>query len=207
MITPTEEPKLKYTAFESEEKDMKEKPQSVARPFYAPPQILDIDGFIKHRPVTILADTRSSNDLMKDKRKQVTLCGKGENEEKMIRHIAWRSSLKSQVPLLNRVDSFLPNYTTLLNQLWFLMQCSLISGYFHNFTEERIMMLKVFPDDDLGSTVHDCKKEQGKGIHMTPIAMMSSISMLALLERGNVFVLGADTSRVWIGVTLMQDGP
>ncbi|RRT51039.1 hypothetical protein B296_00012714 [Ensete ventricosum] len=72
-------------ALESNGKDiMKEKPQSTARTFHAPPQILDIDGFIKHQPVTILADTRSSNDLMTDKRKQVTLCGKGENEEKMI---------------------------------------------------------------------------------------------------------------------------
>ncbi|RWW73678.1 hypothetical protein BHE74_00018435 [Ensete ventricosum] len=32
------------------------------------------------------------------------------------------------------------------------------------------------------------------------------ISMLALPEHGNVFVLGADTSRVGIGVILMQDG-
>ncbi|RWW35465.1 hypothetical protein BHE74_00059596 [Ensete ventricosum] len=87
------------------------------------------------------------------------------------------------------------------------MQCSLISGYFHDFIEERTMMLKVFPDDDLGSTAHNRKKEQEKGIHMTPTAMMPSISMLALLERDNVFVLGADTSRVGIGVTLMQDDP
>ncbi|RWW49976.1 hypothetical protein BHE74_00043819 [Ensete ventricosum] len=42
------------------------------------------------------------------------------------------------------------------------------------------MMLKVFPDDDLGSTAHDRKKEQEKDIHMTPIAMMPFISMLAL---------------------------
>ncbi|RWW66876.1 hypothetical protein BHE74_00025726 [Ensete ventricosum] len=62
-----------------------------------------------------------------------------------------------------------------LNQLWVLMQCSLISGYFHDFTEERTMMLKVFPDDDLRSTAHDRKKEQEKGIHMTSIAMMPSI--------------------------------
>ncbi|RZS16162.1 hypothetical protein BHM03_00048120 [Ensete ventricosum] len=68
------------------------------------------------------------------------------------------------------------------------------------------MMLKVFPDDDLGSTAHDHKKEQEKGIHMTPTAMMSSISMLALPERGIVFVLGADTSRVGIDVTLILRG-
>ncbi|RZR74962.1 hypothetical protein BHM03_00046770 [Ensete ventricosum] len=73
LVEPTEEPKLKDIALESEEKDMKEKPQSAARTFYAPPQILDIDGFIKHQPVTILADTRSSNDLMNDKRKQVLM--------------------------------------------------------------------------------------------------------------------------------------
>ncbi|RWW06912.1 hypothetical protein GW17_00029730, partial [Ensete ventricosum] len=80
-------------------------------------------------------------------------------------------------------------------------------GLLHNFTEERTMMLKVFPDDDLGSTAHDRKKEQEKGIHMTPVAMMPSISMLALSDRGNVFILGAETSRVGIDVTLMQDGP
>ncbi|RRT33538.1 hypothetical protein B296_00055816 [Ensete ventricosum] len=87
------------------------------------------------------------------------------------------------------------------------MQFSLISGYFHDFIEERTMMLKVFPDDDLGSMTHDRKKEHEKGIHMTPTAMMPSISMLALPERGNAFVLGADSSKVGIGVTLMQDGP
>ncbi|RWW60278.1 hypothetical protein BHE74_00032734 [Ensete ventricosum] len=80
------------------------------------------------------------------------------------------------------------------------------SGYFHDFTEEQTMMRKVFLDDDLRSTAHDRKKEQEKGIYMTPIAMMPSISMLALTEHGNVFVLGADTSRVGIGVTLIQDG-
>ncbi|RZS11339.1 hypothetical protein BHM03_00042664 [Ensete ventricosum] len=85
------------------------------------------------------------------------------------------------------------------------MQCSLISSYFHDFTEERTMMLKVFPDDDLGSTAHGRKKEQEKGIHMTLTAMMPSISMLALPERGNVFVLGANTSRVGVDVTLIQD--
>ncbi|RWV85625.1 hypothetical protein GW17_00052568 [Ensete ventricosum] len=93
-----------------------------------------------------------------------------------------------------------------LNQLWVLMQYFLISSYFHDFTEEWTMMLKVFRNDDLRSTAHDHKKEQKKGIHMTPTIMMSSISMLALPERGNVFVLGANTSRVGIDVILMQDG-
>ncbi|RRT40067.1 hypothetical protein B296_00032109 [Ensete ventricosum] len=86
------------------------------------------------------------------------------------------------------------------------MQCSLISSYFHDFIEERTMMLRVF-HEDLGSTAHDREKEQEKIIHMTPTTMMPSISMLALPERGNMSVLGADTSRVGIGVTLMQDGP
>ncbi|RWW67617.1 hypothetical protein BHE74_00024919 [Ensete ventricosum] len=40
-----------------------------------------------------------------------------------------------------------------LNQLWVLMQCSLISSYFHDFIKEQTMMLKVFPDDDLGSVM------------------------------------------------------
>ncbi|RRT62359.1 hypothetical protein B296_00023653, partial [Ensete ventricosum] len=87
------------------------------------------------------------------------------------------------------------------------MQCSNILGYFHDFTEERTMMLKVFHDDDLGSKAHDGMKEQEKCIHITPIAMMPSISMLALPKRSNVFILRADTSRVGISVTLMQDGP
>ncbi|RRT61226.1 hypothetical protein B296_00018969 [Ensete ventricosum] len=65
------------------------------------------------------------------------------------------------------------------------------------------MLLKVFPDDGLGFMAHDRKKEQEKGIHITPTAMMPSISMLALPKRGNVFVIGADTSRVEIGVTLI----
>ncbi|RRT40513.1 hypothetical protein B296_00039532 [Ensete ventricosum] len=84
------------------------------------------------------------------------------------------------------------------------MQCSLISGYFHDFTEERTMMLKVFLDDDLRSMAHDRKKEQEKRIYMTPTVMMPYISMLSLPERGNVFVLGVDTSNVRINVTLMQ---
>ncbi|RRT50195.1 hypothetical protein B296_00002495 [Ensete ventricosum] len=68
------------------------------------------------------------------------------------------------------------------------------------------MMLKVFPDNDLGSMAHDRKKEQEKDIHMTPTAMMPSISMLALPECDNVFVLGVDKSRVGIDITLIQDG-
>ncbi|RRT32449.1 hypothetical protein B296_00057870 [Ensete ventricosum] len=112
LVESTEEPKLKDMTLESEEKDMKGKPQSATRTFHAPPQILDIDGFIKHQLVTILTDTRSSNDLINDKRKH----------------------------------------------------CSLVSGYFHVFTEERTMMLKVFPDDDLGFMAHDRKKEQEKVI-------------------------------------------
>ncbi|RRT62774.1 hypothetical protein B296_00005385 [Ensete ventricosum] len=203
LIEPTEEPKLKDTTIESEEKDMKEKPQSTACTFHAPPQILDIDGFIKHQPITIFADTRSSNDLMNDKRKHVTLCGKGENEEKMIL-TQCLEKLAEISGTSTELSRHLP--TRLHDPRMFLMQCSLISGYFHDFTEERTMMLKVFPDDNLGSTTHDHKKEQEKGIHVTPTAMMSSISMLALPERNNVFVLRVDTSIVGIDTTLMQDG-
>ncbi|RWW65770.1 hypothetical protein BHE74_00026909 [Ensete ventricosum] len=79
-------------------------------------------------------------------------------------------------------------------------------SYFHDFTEERTMMLKVFPDDDLGSTTRDRKKEQEKDIYMTLTAMITSISMLALPGCDNMFILGANTSRVGISVTLMQDG-
>ncbi|RWW65213.1 hypothetical protein BHE74_00027489 [Ensete ventricosum] len=81
---------------------------------------------------------------------------------------------------LQKLCLFICRDKLFLNQLWFLMQYSYISGYFYDFTEERTMMLKVFPDDDLGSTTHDRKKEQEKGIHMTTIAMMPFISMLAL---------------------------
>ncbi|RRT53912.1 hypothetical protein B296_00006001 [Ensete ventricosum] len=222
---------LKSKIWLSSEKDMKKKSQSAAHTFHAPPQILDIDGFIKHQLVTILADTISSNDLMNDKRKHVTLCGKGENEEKMIStqcleklaEILGTSAEPSRLlptrlhdPDVGLTRKTTSTYSAILdklflkchiqvNQLWVLMQCSLISSYFHDFTEERTMMLKVFPNDDLRSTVHDRKKEQEKGIHMTPIAMMPSISMLALPEHGNVFVLGVDISRVGIDVTLMQD--
>ncbi|RRT59940.1 hypothetical protein B296_00011820 [Ensete ventricosum] len=108
--------------------------------------------------------------------------------------------------LFVRRDKFFLKCHIQLNQLWVLMQCSLILGYFHDFTEKRTMMLKVFPDDDLRSMAYDRKKEQEKGIHMTPIAMMPSISILTLPERDNVFVLGADTSRVGINITLIQDG-
>ncbi|RWV99446.1 hypothetical protein GW17_00037644 [Ensete ventricosum] len=66
------------------------------------------------------------------------------------------------------------------------------------------MMLKMFPDEFLGSMAHDRKKEQRKDIHMTPTTMIPSISMLALSEHGNVFVLGVDTSRVGIGITLCK---
>ncbi|RWV84221.1 hypothetical protein GW17_00054079, partial [Ensete ventricosum] len=56
-------------------------------------------------------------------------------------------------------DKLFLKYNIQLNQLWVLMQFSLISGYFHDFIKERSMMLKVFPDDELGSTAYDRKKE------------------------------------------------
>ncbi|RZR96981.1 hypothetical protein BHM03_00026082 [Ensete ventricosum] len=115
-----------------------------------------------------------------------------------------RNSHVHRCPVFLLLDNLFLKCHIKLNRLWVLMQCSLISGYFHDFIEERTMMLKVFLDNDLEFTIHDRKKEQEKDIHMTPTAMMPSISMLALPERDNVFVLRA--SRVGIEVTLMQDG-
>ncbi|RWV84522.1 hypothetical protein GW17_00053757, partial [Ensete ventricosum] len=43
------------------------------------------------------------------------------------------------------------------NQLW-LLKHSPISGYFHDFSKEWTIMLKVFPDDDHRSMAHDRKK-------------------------------------------------
>ncbi|RRT64685.1 hypothetical protein B296_00016957 [Ensete ventricosum] len=63
------------------------------------------------------------------------------------------------IPQLLLTDKLFLKCHIQLNQLWVLMQCSLISGYFHNFTEEWTMMLKVFPDDVPRSTAHDCKNE------------------------------------------------
>ncbi|RZR93577.1 hypothetical protein BHM03_00022121 [Ensete ventricosum] len=70
-----------------------------------------------------------------------------------------RSEDKTRQPYTSMTDKLFLKCHIQLNQLWFLMQCSLISGYFHDFTEERTMMLKVFPDDDLRSTTHDRMKE------------------------------------------------
>ncbi|RWW10098.1 hypothetical protein GW17_00026377 [Ensete ventricosum] len=44
------------------------------------------------------------------------------------------------------------------NQLWLLKDFQ-ISGYFHDFSMEWTIMLKVFPDDDHRSMAHDRKKE------------------------------------------------
>ncbi|RWW69462.1 hypothetical protein BHE74_00022935 [Ensete ventricosum] len=106
-----------------------------------------------------------------------------------------------------------------LNQLW-LLKHSQISGYFHDFSKEWTIMLKVFPNDDHRSMAHDRKKieslqgqyrheicdtklywmeikilkEQEEGIHTSTIyriltVTMSSTSVLALLDRGNVYSL------------------
>ncbi|RWW08609.1 hypothetical protein GW17_00027939 [Ensete ventricosum] len=44
------------------------------------------------------------------------------------------------------------------NRLWLLKQHSQISSYFHDFSKELTIMLKVFPDDDHRSMAHDRKK-------------------------------------------------
>ncbi|RZS24903.1 hypothetical protein BHM03_00058030 [Ensete ventricosum] len=53
---------------------------------------------------------------------------------------------------------------------------------------------KSLPKYDLKSTAHNRKKEQEEGIHMTPTAMMPSISMLALPEHDNVFIASSQGS-------------
>ncbi|RRT53061.1 hypothetical protein B296_00023635 [Ensete ventricosum] len=85
----TKEPKLKDAALEFEEKDIEENSQPIARTFhasfgYAKPQRMNVDGLIKHQPITILTDTKSPNDLMNGKGKQVTLCRKRGSEEKTV---------------------------------------------------------------------------------------------------------------------------
>ncbi|RZS25434.1 hypothetical protein BHM03_00058628 [Ensete ventricosum] len=54
-------------------------------------------------------------------------------------------------------------------------------------------------------------KEQEEGIHTSIIyriliVTMPSTLVLALHDRGNVFVIGVDISGIRIGITLMQDG-
>ncbi|RWW70455.1 hypothetical protein BHE74_00021856 [Ensete ventricosum] len=44
------------------------------------------------------------------------------------------------------------------NKLWLLKQRSQISGYFHDFSKEWTIILKVFPEDDHRSMTHDRKK-------------------------------------------------
>ncbi|RRT69764.1 hypothetical protein B296_00013735 [Ensete ventricosum] len=82
-----------------------------------------------------------------------------------------------------------------LNQLWFLMQRSYISGYFYDFAKERTMMLEVIPDDDLWSMAHERKKEQEEDILTTLTSTMPSTSVLALSEYGNVLEDKADSKR------------
>ncbi|RZS17222.1 hypothetical protein BHM03_00049338 [Ensete ventricosum] len=79
LIEPIEEPKLEDAALKPE-KDTEEKLQPAARIFHASSgfpnsQIMNVDGLIKLQRVTILIDTRSPNDLMNGKGKQVTLHG------------------------------------------------------------------------------------------------------------------------------------
>ncbi|RWV77193.1 hypothetical protein GW17_00062020 [Ensete ventricosum] len=73
----------------------------------------------------------------------------------MLHHRYWTLMTSSSIS----PDKFFLKYHIQQNQLQFLMQCSHILGYFHDFTVERTMILKVFPNDDLGSMTHDRKKE------------------------------------------------
>ncbi|RRT60341.1 hypothetical protein B296_00015350 [Ensete ventricosum] len=108
-----------------------------------------------------------------------------------------------------------------------------ISGDFHDFYQDRIMMLKDFLDDDLRSTDQDREKteplkwrNQNKRRiiwrsqqNIIPLTMKKgappwlsgtialTTMMLLTPNRGQMFMIGADTSRVGIDITLMQDGP
>ncbi|RWW64644.1 hypothetical protein BHE74_00028102 [Ensete ventricosum] len=55
-------------------------------------------------------------------------------------------------------DNFFLKCYIPLNPSWLLMRHSQISSDFHDFPQDRTMMLKVFPDDDLQSTTQDRKK-------------------------------------------------
>ncbi|RRT32908.1 hypothetical protein B296_00041249 [Ensete ventricosum] len=97
------------------------------------PQAMKVEESLKQQSVTILIKTKSPNDLMNGKVKQVTLYGKRESEEKT-QHL--------------KKDNLLRKCHIQLNQLWLLMQHSQISGYFHYLFEERTMLFEVFPIDD-----------------------------------------------------------
>ncbi|RZR98127.1 hypothetical protein BHM03_00027455 [Ensete ventricosum] len=179
MIEPTEEPKFKDTDLESKEKDTEEKPQPAACTFhvsssYAKPQIMNVDGFIKYQPITILTDTRSPNNLMNGKGKHVTLRVKRGSKEKTASTQGLEKLAEISGTSANQANFFLPYCTTSIE--------SLQRQYQHEICDW--MEIKIL-------------KEQEKSIHTSTIyraltTTMSSISVLALPDRGEVFKIGAD---------------
>ncbi|RRT64939.1 hypothetical protein B296_00013567 [Ensete ventricosum] len=123
-------------------------------------------------------------------------------------------------------------YYILSNSPWLLMQHFQISGDFHDFPQDWTMMLKDFLGDDLRSMAQDREKIEPlqwgnhnkrriicrtqRSIPLTikkdappwpsgTIALTTRMSSTP--NRGQMFIIGSNTSRVGIGVTLMQDGP
>ncbi|RRT82911.1 hypothetical protein B296_00006564 [Ensete ventricosum] len=197
MIVPTEEPKFEATALEHKEKDT---PQSATRTVptltgYTNPLKLKIEGFFKQQPVIVLIDTESTQ--------------------------------------LHKQDKFFLKSYILPNSPWLLMQYFKISGDFHDFPQDRTMMLKVFLNDDLQPTTQDHEKiesrqwqNQSKGriicktqqsMNIIPLTMKKdaprwpsgtlalTTMMSSTPNRGQMFIIGVDTSRVGISITLMQD--
>ncbi|RZS04814.1 hypothetical protein BHM03_00035206 [Ensete ventricosum] len=147
---------------------------------HANPQAAKVEESFKQQPVTVLA-----NNLMNGKGEQVTLCEKHGSEVMTIStqylqklaEISGASAEPNRLLPTKLYDVHMlilqeeplayirPYWYKLFlrchiqpNQLWLLKQRSQISGYFHGFSKERTIMLKVFPDDDHQSTTHDHKK-------------------------------------------------
>ncbi|RWW55127.1 hypothetical protein BHE74_00038291 [Ensete ventricosum] len=113
------------------------------------------------------------------------------------------------------------------NSQWFQ-----ISGDFYDFSQDRTMMLKDFLDDDLRSTAQDREKIkplQWRNQNKRRIIHRSQQNIIPLIVKkdalpwpsgtialtttilsppscGKMFMIGADTSRVGVGITLIQDG-
>ncbi|RRT56001.1 hypothetical protein B296_00025501 [Ensete ventricosum] len=126
---------------------------------HANPQAAKVEESFKQQPVTVLA-----NNLMNSKGEQVTLCEK-HGSEVMAISTQYLQKLAEISGASAKPNRLLPTKYKLFlkchiqpNQLWLLKQRSQISGYFHGFSKERTILLKVFPDDDHQSTTHDHKK-------------------------------------------------
>ncbi|RWW60779.1 hypothetical protein BHE74_00032198 [Ensete ventricosum] len=134
--------------------------------------------------------------------------------------------------LISRDKSFLKCYI-LPNPPWLLIRYFQILGDFHDLPQDQTMMLKVFLDDDLRSTAQDHEKiesyqwqNQSKGriiyrtqqsMNIIPPTMKKdappwpsgtialTTTMSPIPNRGQMFIIEAGTSRVGIGIALMQD--